>query len=111
MGLGCAQKRERGEALTETQSAQVESPKKTCRYVDMTYSKNSIDRELFHSWLWENRGRGDIVSITQREMAKRLHVSKYTPSRMMIQLQAAGALIKMRGKFIVIDPAKVDRIL
>lgn len=29
----------------------------------------------------------------------------------MIQLQAAGALVKVRSKFIVIDPAKVDRIL
>lgn len=68
--------------------------------------KEKIDRELFHEWLWENRGRRDVVSMSGFDIARHFGFSKYTPTRLFSEMLAQGKLKKMRGgKFVVIDPA------
>lgn len=64
-----------------------------------------VDRELFHAWLWENRGRRDMIEMTGAEIAKRLRLSPHTPTRLFNEFVSAGKLKKVRrGKYIVIDP-------
>lgn len=64
-----------------------------------------LDRELFHAWLWDNRGRKNVIQMSQADMAKILKCSPYTPNRVIAELIAAGKVIKLRnGKYQVVDP-------
>jgi len=65
---------------------------------------NSIDRELFHAWLWENRGRNDILALSGAEIARQFHFSRQTPVRLFGELVEAGRLIKTRRGYQVVDP-------
>ena len=66
-----------------------------------------LDRELFHQWLWETRGRGDTISYSQQEMADKFRCGRQTPARIIAELIAAGKVKRLRhGKFRVIDPDK-----
>ncbi len=64
-----------------------------------------IDRELFHAWLWENRGRKDKIIMSQRVMSETLHCSIYTPTRILAELIAAGKVERLRTGMKVLDPA------
>lgn len=66
--------------------------------------KDSIDRDLFHVWLWENRKRGDVI-LPGAEVARRLSLSRFTPVRLFGELVAAGKLKKVgNGRYQVMDP-------
>lgn len=65
---------------------------------------DKIDRDLFHAWLWENRGRQDVLSISGAEVARRLKLSRHTPVRLFNELVAAGKLKKTSKGYQVVDP-------
>jgi hypothetical protein len=65
---------------------------------------DKIDRELFHAWLWENRGRNNVIPLTGAEIARRLHFSRHTPVRLFGELVASGRLKKIPQGYEVIDP-------
>ncbi len=66
---------------------------------------DKIDRELFHAWLWENRGRNNVIPISGAEVARRLQLSRHTPVRLYGELVAAGRLKKIPQGYQVMDPA------
>ena len=73
--------------------------------------KGRIDRELFHLWLWDSRGRNNRVSMSQAEIAQRLKCSPSTPTRIFSELIATGRIIRLRdGSFQVVDPAECPKI-
>jgi hypothetical protein len=75
----------------------------------MARTDHRIDRELFHSWLWQHRGRKDVITMKQTEMAEQLKCSVHTPSRLIRELIEAGKVMKVRnGLYRVIDPEKTE---
>lgn len=69
---------------------------------------DKIDRELFHAWLWDQRGRKDVVAHSGAEIARKLGLSRQTPVRLFGELVAAGRLKKIPKGYQVIDPANFD---
>lgn len=68
-------------------------------------TKDKIDRQLLHEYLWNYRVRGDFVPFTTTELAEKLGISIYQMSRIFGELRDAGRVEKVGQKYRVFDPS------
>jgi DNA-binding MarR family transcriptional regulator len=69
-------------------------------------TKDKVDRQLLHEYLWKNRGRGDMMMMGVGELAEKLGVTIYTMSTIMRELRDTGRVQKVRGKYQIFDPSE-----
>lgn len=73
-----------------------------------------IDREALHRYIWDHANRAGQIRMNQTALAAQLGVNKFTMSRIVGELTAAGRLKKLtihHGNFrtyAVADPDEFD---
>lgn len=68
-------------------------------------TKDKVDRQLLHEYLWKNRERGDFMPFAVGELADKLGVTIYTMSTILREMRETGRVKKVRGKYQVLDPS------
>lgn len=72
----------------------------------MTYVAQGIDRDGLHELLWERRYDGDLVTLSQLELADQLATSKYTINRVVKKMCEEGRLEHVGDQvYRVVEPA------
>ena len=68
---------------------------------------DSIDRDLLHVYLWDKRGRKNILGPDHSGagLARQFGWSRHTPVRIFGELVEAGKLTKTKQGYQVNDPA------
>lgn len=65
---------------------------------------DKVDRDLLHQYLWKKRDSLGRYLGTQTALADDLGVTLFTLSRIFKEMEGAGRLRKIRGKYYVVDP-------
>lgn len=57
-----------------------------------------MDLERLHVYLWEHRGKGDQITMTQAELAERLQISRPSAGKALRKLVEGGQLTSLPGR-------------
>lgn len=68
-------------------------------------TKDKIDRQLLHEFLWDNRGRGDFMVYSVTELSEKLGITIYSMSRILGQMRDVGRIEKVGRKYRIFDPS------
>jgi len=66
--------------------------------------RDKVDRQALHEFLWEKRGRNDVIPYSQKELAENLGVNLWTINKIFAEMREGGRIRRVGSKFQVIDP-------
>ena len=69
-------------------------------------TKDKVDRDLLHEYLWKHTDRRGIYLGSQTELAEKLGVTIFTVSHIFREMKEGGRVKKIGGKYKIEDPAK-----
>lgn len=67
-------------------------------------TRDKVDRQLLHEYLWGMRDRNDLIPISQKELAEKLGIDQSTMSIIFREMRESGRLRRIGGKYQVLDP-------
>lgn len=70
----------------------------------MAHTRDKIDRDLLHEWLWKKSDHLNRISMSVTEIAAACGVTIYTMSHIFQEMRAAGRLRKTGRTYYVVDP-------
>lgn len=65
---------------------------------------SKVDRDALHRFLWERRGRNDVVLYSQKELAEGLGITQATICIIFREMRETGRLQRVGPKYRVTDP-------
>lgn len=67
-------------------------------------TKDKIDRDLLHDYLFQKSDRHNMITISPTELADELGITIYSMSRILGEMRKAGRLKKVGSRTEVVDP-------
>lgn len=67
-------------------------------------TKDKIDRDLLHDYLFQKSDRHNMITISPTELAEELGITVYSMSRILSEMRKAGRLRKVGTRTEVVDP-------
>ena len=68
-------------------------------------TKDKIDRDLLHEYLWKHSDRRGVYLGSQTDLADKLGVTIFTVSHIFREMKEGGRVKKLGPKYQIVDPA------